>query len=91
MLNVNVFEKKLVQMVKDDQIMPLDDDFEVFLLDDGSEPVGIITRDTESGEIMWYGVYLAKVVNQSHKAFEYMHNVLDLAKEAASVVEYTGR
>lgn len=90
MLGMGAFEGKLQQMVRDDQIMPLDDDFEVFVIDNGAEPIAIITRDTESGEIMWYGVYLHRTINQSQKVFEYVHNVLDLAKEAANVQEYRG-
>lgn len=76
-----MFARKLARMVKNDQIMQLDDEIHVFVCDNGHEPIAIITRDTESGEVIWYGVYVAKIINSNVKAWEPINIALDQVEE----------
>jgi hypothetical protein len=79
MLN-NIVAKRLMKAVEDGQMTMLNSDFEVFTVDDGADTIAIITRDTEDGEIIYYGVYVCKVIGKEHFASKSMHDALDMAK-----------
>lgn len=80
----NILALRLAKAIQDNQITMLTDEFQLFVVDNGQEPIAIITRDTEGGEVIYYGVYVAKVINDNDNP---IHNALDQVQNSDKWVD----
>ena len=78
---MTMLRAKLARMVVDGHIQAIGDEFQLFVCDNGQETTTIITRDTESGELVWYQVYMAKCITEGQDGFDDIHFALDMVEE----------